>query len=698
MKTGFLALCVILFALSCPCYCQDVIKPSFQLVEGGKEGAGTGMSFQFDGSGVPAVSYYDLNSRRLKYARVEKGRWVIEDVASCGAARDGLETSLTFDKANVPYVAFHSGDGCLALASRTSGAWSVERVDGEAGSGLYCSLALLSGGEPVISYQSARGTMAARKVLGAWTIEKIDGAGSQTVTTILPRGDAAVYYLYSAGPHAMLKAAELSQKGWVHRVIPGTAGCRSFDVAFGEMGTPTIAYVLEKSLRLYRESVPGSGVWKEEVIDESGASRLSVTLKRNGLPVVVFIAEGNRELKVARQEGLAWENKKIVSAQPAHLLMDCHVTLDRAGKELILLQDDESLSALLWMGEKWAMGRIDGRIRVGGYVSLALRPDGSPVMGYYDYSRKEIHLASRGASGEWSVQPVEPGGQYLSMVLDQGGNPCMTYVDHSGRELKFARFSAGRWQVETVDRFKDTGRSPSLVLDRRGVPHVSYRDGLTGTLKHAFKQGSKWHRKKVAGLGEYGGDSVILIDGHGKLKIVFTDGTKAKKVGPEESPVQTFLKTATPSLMGTWKFKTLLGPYAVGINESGLSAHAAPGGEIAISCIDRDGNLRVFVNDGKEWRKDTPATQCLAPASIRHHSDGSVGVLFLSSAGGGEARLHYATLTDGKWTDRLVDVPLKKIRYLSLTDSPTGRLRFACGDQGDYFASYFEQPGESGAR
>lgn len=690
-----------------PAKAAGTIDGKIEYVEGSRFGIGDGFSFQFNRKAAPAVAYYDRNGSVLKYAHVSKRKWQVEVVSLAGFSETGLYSSLCFDKGNNPHIAFMAADRKLKLASKKDGKWTVEEVDSQARSGFYCSMTITPGGDPIISYQSSEGTMFARKLAGAWTREKVEPPGGKTSIFLDEAGNPCVYFMgretesrdavaaVPADGDYILKKAVQSGGKWSSTSIPNSRGCVDFSVCLDKKGSPTITYIREKKIRIYRETVPGSGVWKEYQVGTEDCIKLSAAVKKNGFPSIAYIADKSQDLKIARFDGAGWEVKLAASAKKGYDFKQCQVVEDGKDRDLVVLFDGDSLNVLLQKGEGWGLGRIDGKIQTGGYINLQVDENNAPHVCFYDFTRKELHYAFREA-GKWALETVDNTGdvgQYARMVLAPGNSPIITYYDATRGDLKFAWKTGRFWKWERVDHQGDTGVNISLFADGQGAPHITYKNKDNWYLKYAFKRGRKWIRERVVKLGEYGYGGQALVAPDGTIRVIYMDGYKAKKEKEGESPVKTFVRMATRKGPDKWLIEELAGPYAVSVTQKEMSADMDEKGEMAVTYLDRDDKLTVLRTVEGQWQMESFQNVCWPPMSARFQKDGSLEVLYLEGKSLPDARIRMARLKDNKWSIFNVMLPGRKIKYLSLASSSDGLLRLAYGDLTDFMATFFEQSG-----
>jgi len=160
------------------------------------------------------------------------------------------------------------------------------------------------------------------------------------------------------------------------------------------------------------------------------------------------------------------------------------------------IEDDPSLS--------WHIETVE--IVTAGSTSICLDADGSPCIGYYDYSNGDLKCARLTGSG-WEIDTVDSlgvVGNHVSIVLDASGAVHITYYDETNGDLKYAWKNLDTYEVETVDSEGYVGGFTSIALDAGGNVHVSYFDGTNSDLKYAYRDGHHWSTGTVDGTGYTG--------------------------------------------------------------------------------------------------------------------------------------------------------------------------------------------------
>jgi len=700
------------------------VRGDVEVIEGSLFGIGDGFYFKFDKKGVPCTSYYDRNQNVLKYAQVEKGRWAKETVAPSSQKTRRLYSALAFDPANNPHIAFIGSDNKLKIAVKKLKKWYIEDVDNTKGSGIYCDLFITSDGNPIISYQSTEGTMFAYKVGGSWKIEKIDEEGRKTVILTNKTGNPVVYYIGRKGTETVkkekedkkekkkkkgdskkeavvnkspvktdwiLKIAEKTPSKWLYSSIEDSKGCIDFDAALNIKDSPVITYVRDNKIKLYRETVSGSAIWKEEQVGIDDCLQLSLTLKKSGFPSISYITGNRKELKVARYDGTKWEIKLVATAKKNYNLVQCQVVKDKNDRDLIILFDENSLVYFLQRGSGWGIGRIDGKSYVGSNINLAVDGQGKPSACYYDETKKELHYAVREGK-KWVKQVVDSTGdvgKFSSIAPGRDGSPFIAYYDAMRGDLKFAWKNVDFWRWERVDVNGNTGLNCCLTIGKYNHPHISYFNKDSRYLKYAVKIGKKWRRERVVKLGEYGGKSVIMTNPDGKPVIIYIDGHKAKKVSAGESPVRTSVRMAVRYSKNKWEISELVGPFAVNVTRSALSADINEKGEIAVSFFDREGKLQVLYFKDGQWFCDRFNDICHGSTSTKFQEDNSLKVIYIAGETREESKVKVSSLKNDKWKTEIVELPGNKVGHISLGRSMGNSLRFAFHNVVDSIACYF---------
>jgi len=180
----------------------------------------------------------------------------------------------------------------------------------------------------------------------------------------------------------------------------------------------------------------------------------------------------------------------------------------------------------------WACELVDNDGNVGQYSSIAIAPDGLPIIAYYDTANGgALKLAIRGVF-DWDIRTIddpllESAGQYASLAVNTNVRTAISYY-HSNimgnDSLWYAEYVGGGQgncsdndydcvQVNYGDR---VGKYTSLALDSTDRPHIAYYDGGIDALKYATYDGGWWVRwisTTQGPAGQFASMAVDLNDG-----------------------------------------------------------------------------------------------------------------------------------------------------------------------------------------
>ena len=110
-------------------------------------------------------------------------------------------------------------------------------------------------------------------------------------------------------------------------------------------------------------------------------------------------------------------------------------------------------------------------------------------------------------AGTWQVTEIGSGPiEYewnVALAIAPDGTPGVAYFDHSTQDLMFAERLEGAWVIETVAVDGDVGRFSSLAYDGDGRPHISFvtmRSSSSAVVHYGVKDGGIWSIEDVATL------------------------------------------------------------------------------------------------------------------------------------------------------------------------------------------------------
>lgn len=134
---------------------------------------------------------------------------------------------------------------------------------------------------------------------------------------------------------------------------------------------------------------------------------------------------------------------------------------------------------------------VDSNGNVGLFTSIALDSGGIPVISYYDAGNGDLKLArcnnntTCDAPLVTTIDSVGNVGWYISLALYSGGIPVISYLDFNNGDLKLARCNNNTTCdapiIMVLSSIGYVGQYTSLELDN-GVPVISYRDATNQDL------------------------------------------------------------------------------------------------------------------------------------------------------------------------------------------------------------------------
>ena len=168
--------------------------------------------------------------------------------------------------------------------------------------------------------------------------------------------------------------------------------------------------------------------------------------------------------------------------------------------------------------------------------------DGNPHMSGIDprgFGGNGLEYYFRDADGQWLVERVPTESlEYTfatSIAIDPNGSPHITYYDDDDKNLMIASRDASGWTVAAIDTDGDAGYFSELVIDDAGRFHVSYMEKTsdsTGSVKYATRASANenWNISVVGELADltfgFNGarhSTSIALDSEGRPWVAFSD-------------------------------------------------------------------------------------------------------------------------------------------------------------------------------
>jgi len=185
---------------------------------------------------------------------------------------------------------------------------------------------------------------------------------------------------------------------------------------------------------------------------------------------------------------------------------------------------------IMSQGTPWTWDVIDQNQYYIEQTSLGLDRLDQAHLSYYDASKKNLKYASQNDSGGWDTYTLDTGGVglYNSLAIAPNGSVNIAYYDQTNGDLKLIYSGLGIFGSPiAVDGGRaaglDVGRTPSLKIDKDNLWHISYYDATNHNLKYAYYKDSSWHFSVVDNTGSGLQFSSLALDSAGYPHIAYYD-------------------------------------------------------------------------------------------------------------------------------------------------------------------------------
>ncbi|MDB4952486.1 MAG: choice-of-anchor domain [Myxococcales bacterium] len=265
----------------------------------------------------------------------------------------------------------------------------------------------------------------------------------------------------------------------------------------------------------------------------------SSTVALGAGPIIAYVAGG----LVLATRGAAWTTEQVTTSIGSGPI---HVAVAPDGTPWISYFDTSSKLAIAHRtGATWNIDTLTVSAKDG---PLAISADGTPHVAFAGVANSMIgvHVATYNA-GSWTVSLVAKTTQIAGSIAiaATGTEVRVAWDDRDVHGLRHATV-AGAISVETavpsVSLYTD--QSLAFAIDTAGQSHLVYR--AAGDVKHALRAGTTWTIDEVTGV--YGTSSVaIAAGGDGKVAAVFshTNGLSVGFLVDGKWLVQTVVRSCT---------------------------------------------------------------------------------------------------------------------------------------------------------
>ena len=238
--------------------------------------------------------------------------------------------------------------------------------------------------------------------------------------------------------------------------------------------------------------------WTHDAIPTSGHDGFStsIALDANGYPHVGFVdgesvgSPSGPGIEYATYDGSMWVVEAIGSNPQIHHFSGTSISIGRDGLPIIAYHDSVTSSLMIArsLGYGWSIETVDSDGNAGWFPSLDLDSDGFLRVAYLRIdsdTSAAVRLATEGPAG-WTLESVdlledldirEQGPE--SVISLKVGSDDVSYLAYSDtRVVKFASVRESANEIDTIKYNQSPtrllGQSTSLALDAWDVPHLTF--------------------------------------------------------------------------------------------------------------------------------------------------------------------------------------------------------------------------------
>ncbi|HEV8359455.1 MAG TPA: hypothetical protein VGR28_03265 [Candidatus Thermoplasmatota archaeon] len=282
-------------------------------------------------------------------------------------------------------------------------------------------------------------------------------------------------------------------------------------------------------------SVPRAN--KLATVDATGdvGQYASLTVGENALPVIAYYDATNGDLKVAACAALACDAGTTISTldSTGNVGREASIAIGLDGKPVVAYRDltNGDLKVAKCGNAACSAGTaitsVDTAGDVGRHVSIAIGTDGFPAIAYEDVTNSDLKVAKCGnaaCSAGNTVTTVDSAGivgGHTSIAIGPDGFPVISYADNTNNDLKVAKCgnaacSAGN--TLTAVYVNSAGSSTSIAIGSTGTPVIAYQTGqgprVTRCGNAACTAGNTFV-DPLQGLGDTPGDFSLVLASDG---------------------------------------------------------------------------------------------------------------------------------------------------------------------------------------
>ena len=322
-------------------------------------------SIASDANGHPRISYLNRDSGTVMYMESNGASWIRHTVGSAaGPYVLGGRSSLALDASGNPHLIYHQADISYFYSERIGSNWSSPLAIG--------------------FFESAWAFLGHNSI----AVDKVTGA----VHVSLWFFDSHNGYLLAYWGPGMMNA----------EVVDGYQGHtgKNNSIALDPNGIPFISYEGQDDSNnvLLKYAHRAGSVWQTGIVDtiqttEGYAHLTSIAVDNAGNPRIAYYSHREAAYKYASWNGSTWD-RSVVQKFTSVGWEDVSLALDPQGNpHIAMLTGSYQLKHASRSGTSWVVETVD--TNSGLNCSIAVAPDGSVLISYYDDAKGDLKYARK---------------------------------------------------------------------------------------------------------------------------------------------------------------------------------------------------------------------------------------------------------------------------------------------------------------
>lgn len=559
-----------------------------------------------DSNGFFHVIYGDSSDRVIGlstnalYANNTSGAWVIESLAipNQGNGYRGYENS-TYDSSGVGGIAVDSNNVVhlayfkppaynqpqeLFYGNNDGGSWSFQKIDTDLESAISGRISILVDSADsihIIYYDNNLNQLKhASNSSGDWAVNTISNSFIIDSTSAVIDSADNIHVVLTKAYTSPSSLEYITNKsgGWVTEELDAGAD-PSVSMAIDNNDAIHISYIssyISASQRIkdFVYITNETNTWVKSILKANNnlVGRSSISIDSNDNAHISYMELGYKDIGLAyasNQSG-QWILSRLDESEQDTAL----TPVDKVGVEPTVVHDSNDNIHIAYRDggqfpgqifyatnqtNNWEYERITGLSEIGSVDKIALIVDNNNVPYIIYGGGNRIYYAYK-SSGTWLggiVDNIGPADKaIISLDIDSDNVIHAVYFLRNG-DLRYARFTNGIWEVETIATTGESfgnysDYSTSLTLDSNNIPHVGYLD-RDGDLNYATNGTGLW-------ISTYIASSTNEHHWHDKDYIMLPNGiahmvySSSKCIGG--TCYNTGLEYAS-NKSGTWKAETI---------------------------------------------------------------------------------------------------------------------------------------------